>query len=67
MTDEARPSETEAAERSELFISVIPVEESKEEKKTMVLSSALLELVDDSKEVKNFQLRKGLKRKMNKM
>ena len=50
MTGEAKPSETEAAE-SELSVSVIPVEESKEKEKTLVLSSALVELVVDSKEI----------------
>ena len=38
MTGEAKPSETEAAE-SELSVSMIPVEGSKEEEKTMMLSS----------------------------
>ena len=40
MTGEAKPSETEAAE-SELSVTVIPVEENKEEKKTLALSSAI--------------------------
>ena len=66
MTGEAKPSETEAA-KSELSLSVIPVEESKKEEKTLMLSSALLQLVVDNKEVKKFQIRKGLKRTMNKM
>ena len=42
MTGEARPSQTETAEKPELSVSVIPVEESKEEK-TMMLSSSLAE------------------------
>ena len=63
MTGEVRPSKTEAAERSKLFASVIPVEENMEGEKTMMLSSALAELVVVSKEEK-FQLNKGLKRKM---
>ena len=66
MTDEAKPSETEAA-KPELFLSVFPDEESKEEEKTLSLSSALAELVVGSKDVEKFQIRKGLKRKMNKM
>ena len=45
------PSETKAAERSELSVSVIPVEENKEEEKTLALSSASAELVVDSMEV----------------
>ena len=52
MTGEAIPSETEAAKKSELSVSVIPVDKSKEEEKTSMLSSALAELVADSKDVK---------------
>ena len=63
MTGKARPSETEAAKRSEVSASVIPVEETKEEEKTLMLSSALSELVIVCK-VETFQLRMGLKRKM---
>ena len=63
MTGEARPSETEAAERSELSASVFSVEEDKEEEKTLMLSSALAELIIVGKKEK-FQLRNGLKRKM---
>ena len=54
MTGQAKPSETEAAKKSELSVSVIPVEESKEEEKTLALSSALAELVADSKENEKF-------------
>ena len=52
MTGEARPSKTKAAEWSELSVSVIPVEENKEEEKTLALSSALAELVVFSKDIK---------------
>ena len=65
MTGKARPSETEAAENSELSVLVIPVEESKEEEKTLMLSSAQAEVVVHNKEVKKIQLRNGLKRKIN--
>ena len=64
ITGETKPSETEAAERSKLSLPVITVEENKEEEKTLMLSSALAELVVVSKEVKKIQLRKGLKRKI---
>ena len=47
-TGEARPSETEAAERSEFSALVILVEESKEDEKTLMLSTALTELVVNS-------------------
>ena len=50
MTNEARPSETEAAQKAELSVSVIIVEESKEEEKILMMSSALGDLVVDSKE-----------------
>ena len=63
MASEARPSEKKAAERSEFSASVIPVEESKEEEKTLMLSSALAKLVIVCK-VEKFKLSKGLKRKM---
>ena len=43
---------------------MISVEESKENKKTLILSSALAELVVVNKEVKKIKLRMGLKRKM---
>ena len=49
MTGEAKPSEREASE-SELSVSATPVEENKDKKTTMVLSSALFELFVDSKE-----------------
>ena len=42
---------------------MIAVEEIKEEEKTLALSSALAELVVDSKDVKNFQIRKGFEKK----
>ena len=61
-TDEARPSETEAAERSELSASVIPIEESKEEEKTLMLSSALAEPVVVEKVKKNSD-KKGVEKK----
>ena len=51
MTGEAKPSEAEAAE-SDLSLSVIPVDESKEEEKTLVLSSVLAELDAYTKEKK---------------
>ena len=51
MTDETKPSVAEAAE-SELFVSVIFIEESKDEKKTMMLSSAVAEQVLESEEDK---------------
>ena len=60
MTGKARPSEKEAAKRSELYASVIPLKESKEEEKTLMLASALAELVVVSK-VEKLQLRKELK------
>ena len=50
MTNEARPPEMEAVEMSEFSVSVIPVEESKEEEKILMMSSALGDLVVDSKE-----------------
>ena len=59
MTGEARPLETEEAERSELSASAIPVEDSKEEEETLMLSTAFTEVVVVGK-VKAFQLRKGL-------
>ena len=62
MTGEARPSETEAAERSELSASVISVEESMEEEKTMMLSSALAKLVVGSK-VEKISTNKGVEKK----
>ena len=49
MTGGTKPSEEEAAD-SERSISVIPVKENKEEEKTMMLSSALVEPVVKSKE-----------------
>ena len=49
MTGEAKPSEAEAA-KSELSVSVIPVDDSKKEEKAWALSSALTELVVDSNE-----------------
>ena len=59
MTDEAKPSEAEASE-NELSLSVIPIWESKEEEKTLlVLSSALAELVVDSEEDNKFQVMKN--------
>ena len=58
---EDKPSE---AAESKLSISVIPVEESKEEEKTLMLSSALAELVVDSEEDKQISGNgKGSKRK----
>ena len=58
-TGETRPPETEEAERSELSASAIPVEDSKEEEETLMLSTAFTEVVVVGK-VKAFQLRKGL-------
>ena len=52
MTGEDKPSETQAAEESELSVAVIPVKESKKEEKTLMLSCALAELVDNSKKNK---------------
>ena len=49
MTGEAKPSEGKSPE-SELSVSVIPVDESKRNEKTMVLSSALAVLIVDTKE-----------------
>ena len=63
MTDKAKLSETEAAESSELSTSVIPLKGSKKEEKTLMLSSALAEMVVVGK-VEKIQLRKGLKRKV---
>ena len=54
MTSKAKSSETEGAE-SQLSMSVIPVDESKEEEKNMMLSRPLAELVVESEEQK-FQL-----------
>ena len=51
MTGKAKPSEAEAA-LSELFISMIPVDESNKKEKTLALSSALAELVVDSRDDK---------------
>ena len=62
MTGEARQSETEAAERSEISASVISVDESKEEEKTMMLSSALAELVFGSK-IEKISTNKGVEKK----
>ena len=53
---EAKPSESEGAEKSKLSVSLILVEENKEEGGTLELSSALAELVVDSKEVEKFQI-----------
>ena len=61
--DEDIPSETEAAERSELSTSVIPVEQSKEEKMTLMLSSALTELVILGK-VEKISAKKGFKKEL---
>ena len=55
--------EIEAAERTKLSISVIPVEESKEEEKKLMLSSALAELVVVSKEVEKYWAKKGVEKK----
>ena len=49
MTGGTKPSEEEAAD-FEWSVSVIPVKENKEEEKTMMLSSALVEPVIKSKE-----------------
>ena len=57
-TGEARPSETEAAEKSELSVSMISVEESKEDTKSLMLSIAFVELVVDSKEVEKISDKK---------
>ena len=51
ITGEAKSSEGTAAE-SELYASVISIDESKEEEKTLVFSSALTELFAESKENK---------------
>ena len=67
MTGEAKSSETKAA-KSELSVSVILFNESKEEEKTLALSIALAELVVDRKEDKQFQvIVKGSKRKRLKL
>ena len=67
MTGEAKSSETQAA-KSELSVSVILFNESKEEEKTLALSIALAELVVDRKEDKQFQvIVKGSKRKRLKL
>ena len=50
-TDEAKPSEADAVE-SELSVSAIPIEERKEEEKTLMLSSALADLIAVSEEDK---------------
>ena len=63
MTGEARPSETEAAEKSQFSVSVIPVEESKKEEKTLMLSSALAEWIVDSQEVEKNSDKKGVEKK----
>ena len=63
MTGEARPSETEAAKRSELSVTVTPVEESKKEEKTLMLLSAWAELVVVSKEIKEISAKKGVEKK----
>ena len=64
MTGETRPSETEAAEKSELSVSMIPAEKSKEEEKILMLSNALEELVVNSKEVEKISDKKGVEVKM---
>ena len=51
MTGEAKPSEAKAAE-SEFSVTVIPVDKSKKVEKMLALSSALAELVIDSKKGK---------------
>ena len=51
MNSEAKPSEAKAA-KSELSVSIIPVDESKKEEKTLVLSSVLAELLVHRKEDK---------------
>ena len=51
MTGEMKPSETEATEFA-LSVLVIPVKESKKEEKTLMLTSALAELVVDSEDDK---------------
>ena len=55
MTGEAKPLETEAAE-SELSVSVIPVEKSKEEEKTLMLSWALQNLLLTVRRTDKFQI-----------
>ena len=50
MISKAKPSERKA-EESDLSVSVIPVDESKEEEKTLALSGALAELIIDGENV----------------
>ena len=64
MTGEARTLETKATEKSELSVSVIPVEERKEEKKTLALTRTLTELVVDIKDVKIISDKKGVEKKV---
>ena len=63
MTGEARPSEKDTAEKSELSVSVILIEESKEKQKTLVLLRALVELVVECKELETISDKKGVKKK----
>ena len=65
MIDEARPSEKEATEMSELSLSGILVEESKKKEKTLMLSSDSVELVVVGMEVKNITAKKGTEKKWN--
>ena len=58
-TDEAKPSEADAAE-SELSLSAIPIEERKEEEKTLMLSSALADLIAVSEEDKQISCYKKM-------
>ena len=63
MTGEAKPSEEEATE-SELSVTVISVDKSKEEEKTLALSSSLEILFFSVRRTNKFQVMvKGSKRK----
>ena len=64
MTGEAKPSDR-AAEESQPFVVAIPVEESMEEEKTLMLSNALTELVVDSEMDRQFSGNEyGVKKKV---
>ena len=66
MSGEAKQSEVEATE-SEISLLVIPVDQSKEEKKVLTLSNALAELIVESKEDKKIKvIVKGSKKDMEK-